>query len=84
MNLTITSSSHLESSNISEDVLVPHTVFTYGLTQGVSLSSSMPCNTNRDGIASMRELVSYIGSFVDPWVKSTFCFRQNKKMLAFC
>lgn len=44
----------------------PHTIFTYGLTQGVGLSGSIPCDTNGDGSASMRELVSYIGSFVDP------------------
>ena len=63
----IASSAHMESSYIAGNAPVPHTVFTYGLTQGVGLSGSMPCDTNDDGSASMSEIVSYIDSFVDPW-----------------
>ena len=64
----ITSSAHLEYSYAMEEAPFPHTIFTYGFTQGIGLSGSMPCDTNRDDSASMRELVSYIGSFVDPYL----------------
>ena len=64
----ITSSAHMELSYTAGNAPVPYTVFTYGLTQGVGLSGSMPCDTNGDNIASMRELVSYLSSFVDPWL----------------
>ena len=67
----IASSAHMESSYIAEDAPVPHSVFTYGLTQGVGLSGVMPCDTNKDDSASMREIVSYLDSFVDPWSPDT-------------
>ena len=45
-----------------------HTLFTYGLTQAVGLSGSMPCNTNGDGLASLLELAAYTNAFRDPYL----------------
>ena len=64
----ITSSAHKEDTVATENGPVPHSVFTYGLTQGVGLSGGMPCDTNGDMKASMHEIVSYLNSFVDPYV----------------
>ena len=66
----ITSSEHQEVTLVTGDGPVPHSVFAYGLAQGVGLSGSMPCDKNVDGNASMCELVSYLKSFVDPFLQT--------------
>ena len=65
----ITSSAHLEDSFAYNYMDFPHTMFTYGLTQGVGLSGAMPCDTNRDGMASLKELADFIDAFVDPFLE---------------
>ena len=83
----LTSSAHLEDSYAYDMDDFPHTLFTYGLTQGVGLSGRMPCDTNGDGFASLDELARYIGEFQDPYlpegIQHVQAYPENSDYLLF-
>lgn len=54
-----------------------HTLFTYGLTQGIGLSGKMPCDANGDGLASANELLAWLRDYRDPYLPGD---RQHAQM----
>lgn len=84
----LASSAHRELSYGYTGSILPHTKFTYSLYHAVGQSGAMPCDTNGDGLASMKELADFIDDFEDPYnadfIQHTQIYPENSDYALFC